>query len=120
MLQVAAESYPELNKLLHQQWDLMQGHVQHLHMKSSIMLKHNFNLLACRLLLESSPELNKLPQEWLNFMLAYVQRSGQSRDDIVRRSAGTPCAFVALFAAEPTGHPKTLLQIGKRYLKILS
>lgn len=49
-------------------------------------------------------------------MVAYVQRPGQSRDDIVRRSAGTPCAFVALFAAEPTGHPKTLLRIGKQCL----
>ena len=71
------------------------------------------NLVNCRMLLESAAELNKLPQQWLEVMLAHIQRSGQSRDDIVRRSAGIPCAFVALFAAEPTGHPKTLLQRGK-------
>lgn len=41
-----------------------------------------------------------------------MQRPGQSRDDIVRRSAGLPAAFVALFTAEPTGHPKTLLYTG--------
>ncbi|KAL0033537.1 hypothetical protein WJX79_002523 [Trebouxia sp. C0005] len=45
-----------------------------------------------------------------------MQRPGQSRDDIVRRSAGLPAAFVALFTAEPTGHPKTLLYTGMREL----
>ncbi len=73
------------------------------------------NLIAawcCRILLEASPELNRLPQLWLTHMLDHMQRAGQSRDDIVRRSAGLPAAFVALFTAEPTGHPKTLLYTG--------
>ena len=64
------------------------------------------------MLLEASPQLNSLPQLWLNHLLAHMQRGGQSRDDIVRRSAGLPAAFVAVFTAEPTGHPKTLLQQG--------
>ena len=68
--------------------------------------------VCCRMLLESAPELNQLPQLWLQTLLAHVQRPGQSRDDIVRRSSGIPFAFVALFAAEPTGHPKTLLATG--------
>jgi hypothetical protein len=67
---------------------------------------------CCRILLEASPELNRLPQLWLTHMLDHMQRPGQSRDDIVRRSAGLPAAFVALFTAEPTGHPKTLLYTG--------
>ncbi len=66
----------------------------------------------CRILLEASPELNRLPQLWLTHLLDHMQRPGQSRDDIVRRSAGLPAAFVALFTAEPTGHPKTLLYTG--------
>ena len=66
----------------------------------------------CRILLEASPELNRLPQLWLTHLLDHMQRPGQSREDIVRRSAGLPAAFVALFTAEPTGHPKTLLYTG--------
>ena len=64
------------------------------------------------MLLEALPQLNSLPQLWLNHLLAHMQRGGQSRDEIVRRSAGLPAAFVAVFTAEPTGHPKTLLQQG--------
>lgn len=69
-------------------------------------------MTSCRMLLEPSSELNKLPQLWLNFMLDHIRRPDQSRDDIVRRSAGIPCAFVALFAGEPTGNPKITLQRG--------
>ena len=68
--------------------------------------------LPDRMLLEASPQLNRLPQLWLNCLLAHMQRGGQCRDDIVRRSAGLPAAFVAVFTAEPTGHPKTLLHQG--------
>ena len=65
------------------------------------------------MLLEASPQLNSLPQQWLNHLLHHMRRPGQSRDDIVRRSAGLPAAFVALFAGEPTGNPKTLLHTGE-------
>ncbi|DBB01023.1 TPA: hypothetical protein ACH3X1_000923 [Trebouxia sp. C0004] len=88
-------------------------------------MKHNgaidktqagFTALVQRILLEASSELNRLPQLWLSHLLDHMQRPGQSRDDIVRRSAGLPAAFVALFTAEPTGHPKTLLYTGMREL----
>ena len=69
-------------------------------------------VLIHRVLLEASPQLNRLPQLWLQHVLDHMRRPDQSRDDIVRRSAGLPAAFVALFAGEPTGHPKTLLQKG--------
>lgn len=60
----------------------------------------------CRLLREPSPALNRLPARWLAGLLARVREAGQSRDDIVRRSAGLPYAFVALFLAEPLGPNK--------------
>ena len=68
---------------------------------------------ACRLLEEPSQELNALPMCWLQQLLDHVARPGQTVDDIVRRSAGLPYAFVALFAAEPGGRAKPLLQKGR-------
>ena len=67
-----------------------------------------------RLLREPSPALNRLPGRWLAGLLARVREAGQSRDDIVRRSAGLPYAFVALFLAEPPGPNKVccLVQTG--------
>ena len=65
------------------------------------------------MLLEASPQLNSLPQQWLNHLLTHLRRPGQSRDDMVRRRAGLPAAWVALFAGEPTGNPKTLLHTGE-------
>ena len=53
-----------------------------------------------------APELNRLPTRWLRGLLQRVRAPGQSRDDIVRRSAGLPYAFVALFLAEPPGPNK--------------
>lgn len=70
-----------------------------------------------RMLLEASSELNRLPQQWLQQLLDHMQRPGQSMNDIVRRSAGLPAAFVALFTAEPTGHPKTLLHTGELHVQ---
>ena len=67
---------------------------------------------ACRLLEEPSQELNALPMCWLQQLLDHVARPGQTVDDIVRRSAGLPYAFVALFAAEPGGRVRPLLQKG--------
>lgn len=59
-----------------------------------------------RLLREKAPALNRLPGQWLTGLLQRVRASGQGRDDIVRRSAGLPYAFVALFLAEPPGPSK--------------
>lgn len=56
---------------------------------------------ASRLLRERAPALNCLPRRWLGELLARTAAPGQSRDDILRRSAGLPAALVALFLAEP-------------------
>lgn len=56
---------------------------------------------ACRLLRERAPALNCLPRRWLDELLARTAAPGQSRDHILRRSAGLPAALVALFLAEP-------------------
>lgn len=41
---------------------------------------------------------------------------GQVVDDLLRRSAGIPAAFIALFLAEPEGAPKKLLPRALRWL----
>lgn len=41
---------------------------------------------------------------------------GQVVDDLLRRSAGIPAAFIALFLAEPEGAPKKLLPCALRWL----
>lgn len=62
-----------------------------------LSMKHNgaveksqagFISLVERLLQSTEPCLNQLPRAWLDRCLARVQAPGQSRDDIVRRSAG--------------------------------
>ena len=40
------------------------------------------------------------PARWLQFALAQMQRDGQMRQDVVRRSAGLPFALLAIFVAE--------------------
>ncbi|BDA45482.1 probable thyroid adenoma-associated protein homolog [Coccomyxa sp. Obi] len=85
------------------------------------VIKHNgavekaqagFIALTERLLREPAPALNGLPGQWLAALLERMRAPGQGRDDIVRRSAGLPFAFVALFLAEPIGSHKTLLHTG--------
>lgn len=41
---------------------------------------------------------------------------GQTVDDLLRRSAGIPAAFIALFLAEPEGSPKKLLPRALKWL----
>lgn len=41
---------------------------------------------------------------------------GQTVDDLLRRSAGIPAAFIALFLSEPEGTPKRLLPRALRWL----
>ncbi len=62
-----------------------------------------------RLLREPASALNGLPGQWLAALLERMRAPGQGRDDIVRRSAGLPFAFVALFLAEPVGSHKVSL-----------
>lgn len=61
---------------------------------------------ARRLLQERSPALHGLPHRWLHQLLARAAAPGQSRDDILRRSAGLPAAIIALFLAEPANQAR--------------
>ncbi|KAK9862251.1 hypothetical protein WJX84_009332 [Apatococcus fuscideae] len=65
-----------------------------------------------RLLKLTDASLCKVPGQWLQRLLAKVQEPGQTRDDIIRRSAGLPPAFMSIFLAEPQGTHKHLLHAG--------
>ena len=54
--------------------------------------------------------LTRLPEQWMERLMAKASSPGQGVDDLVRRSAGMPAAFLALFEAEPEGAPKRLLK----------
>ena len=43
-------------------------------------------------------------------------RAGQNFNDVLRRSAGIPFAFLGLFMSEPTNCPKSLLPRGMEAL----
>lgn len=60
--------------------------------------------------------LNKMPELWLQQLMDRTAAKGQTVDDLLRRSAGIPAAFLALFLAEPEGAPKKLLLIAMRWL----
>jgi hypothetical protein len=48
-------------------------------------------------------------------LLKRTGAKGQTVDNLLRRSAGIPAAFLALFLAEPDGGPKKLLPMGMRW-----
>lgn len=79
-------------------------------------LEQRFEAVCKRLLRQQDAGLAALPQLWLQRVLAFLQRPGQTRSDIVRRSAGVPSAVVAICQAEPTGAAKRLLPIALRVL----
>ncbi|KAL2643811.1 hypothetical protein R1flu_011398 [Riccia fluitans] len=90
-----------------------------------LSMKHNgaidktrtgFIALCDRLLRSSDPRLNKMPEVWLQQLMRHTGAKGQVVDDLLRRSAGIPPAFLALFLAEPDGAPKKLLPMGMRWL----
>lgn len=66
----------------------------------------NSSCRARRLLQERGPALHGLPARWLAQLLGRAGAAGQSRDDILRRSAGLPAAIVALFLAEPANQAR--------------
>lgn len=49
-------------------------------------------------------------------LMARVIAKGQTVDDLLRRSAGIPAAFIAFFLSEPEGMPKKLLPWALRQL----
>lgn len=103
------------------QLELIGGHF----LQVLLSMKHNgaidktragFVALCNRLLCSSDARLNKMPELWLQQLMDRTAAKCQTVDDLLRRSAGIPAAFLALFLAEPEGAPKKLLFISMRWL----
>lgn len=76
-----------------------------------LSLQHRAGAVLRRMLAESDVQLHQLPGQWLDALLAALQRPGQSRDDILRRSAGLPLGLIAIFLAEPISTRKASLML---------
>ena len=83
-----------------------------------LSMKHNGAIektrvgLVClgeRLLRSSNPELSALPSDWLASLFNRLTSPEQGIRDLIRRSAGLPFGFTAVFLAEPAGVPRKLL-----------
>ncbi|GAU41066.1 hypothetical protein TSUD_284360 [Trifolium subterraneum] len=90
-----------------------------------LKMKHNgaidktragFTALCNRLLCSNDPRLHKLTESWMEQLMQRTVAKGQVVDDLLRRSAGIPAAFTALFLSEPEGTPKKLLPRALRWL----
>ncbi|THG05055.1 thyroid adenoma-associated protein homolog [Camellia sinensis] len=90
-----------------------------------LKMKHNgaidktragFTALCNRLLCSNDPRLCKLTESWMEQLMERTVAKGQTVDDLLRRSAGIPAAFTALFLSEPEGTPKRLLPRALRWL----
>ncbi|XP_038903869.1 thyroid adenoma-associated protein homolog [Benincasa hispida] len=90
-----------------------------------LKMKHNgaidktragFTALCNRLLCSNDQRLCKLTESWMDQLMERTIAKGQTVDDLLRRSAGIPAAFIALFLAEPEGSPKKLLPRALKWL----
>ncbi|XVE83796.1 hypothetical protein DITRI_Ditri16bG0115800 [Diplodiscus trichospermus] len=90
-----------------------------------LKMKHNgaidktragFTALCNRLLCSDDPLLCQLTESWMEQLMERTVAKGQTVDDLLRRSAGIPAAFTALFLSEPEGAPKKLLLRALRWL----
>ncbi|KAI3452314.1 hypothetical protein Pfo_008979 [Paulownia fortunei] len=90
-----------------------------------LKMKHNgaidktragFTALCNRLLCSNDPRLCKLTESWMEQLMERTVAKGQTVDDLLRRSAGIPAAFIAFFLSEPEGTPKRLLPRALRWL----
>ncbi|XP_076941377.1 uncharacterized protein LOC143610913 [Bidens hawaiensis] len=88
-------------------------------------MKHNgaidktragFSALCNRLLCSDNPRLGKLTESWMEQLMERTVAKDQTVDDLLRRSAGIPAAFIAFFLSEPEGTPKRLLPRALRWL----
>lgn len=57
-----------------------------------------------------------MTESWMEHLMERTVAKGQTVDDLLRRSAGIPAAFIALFLSEPDGTPKKLLPKALRWL----
>ena len=87
-------------------------------LRTLLVMKHNgaiektrvgLTSLGERLLRSSRRDLSGLPATWLDDLFRRLEREGQSIKDLIRRSAGIPFGFMAVFLAEPGGVPRLLL-----------
>ncbi|KAL8475665.1 hypothetical protein ACS0TY_028361 [Phlomoides rotata] len=83
-----------------------------------LKMKHNgaidktragFTALCNRLLCSNDSRLCHLTESWMEQLMERTVAKGQTVDDLLRRSAGIPAAFIAFFLSEPEGTPKRLL-----------
>ncbi|XP_057787599.1 uncharacterized protein LOC131004863 [Salvia miltiorrhiza] len=90
-----------------------------------LKMKHNgaidktragFTALCNRLLCSNDPRLCQLTESWMERLMERTVAKGQTVDDLLRRSAGIPAAFIAFFLSEPEGAPKRLLPRALRWL----
>ncbi|KAF5196748.1 Thyroid adenoma-associated protein-like protein [Thalictrum thalictroides] len=90
-----------------------------------LKMKHNgaidktragFTALCNRLLCSNDPSLCKMTDSWMEQLMQRTVAKGQTVDDLLRRSAGIPAGFIALFLSEPGGTPKKLLPRALRWL----
>ncbi|KAL3341390.1 hypothetical protein AABB24_025775 [Solanum stoloniferum] len=90
-----------------------------------LKMKHNgaidktragFTALCNRLLCSNDARLCKLTESWMEQLMERTIAKGQTVDDLLRRSAGIPAAFIAFFLSEPQGTPKKLLPRALRWL----
>ncbi|KAK9830799.1 hypothetical protein WJX74_007694 [Apatococcus lobatus] len=104
-------------------------HIGTLLLNMLLQMKHNGAVdiaheglcsLVKRVLKDADASLSILPSQWLDQLLARVCEPGQSRDDIIRRSAGLPPAFMSIFLAEPQGTHKHLLHAGLSGLLVIA
>ncbi|CAM0911141.1 unnamed protein product [Alopecurus aequalis] len=90
-----------------------------------LKMKHNgaidktragLTALCNRLLCSNDPRLCKMTESWMVLLMDRAVAKGQTVDDLLRRSAGIPASFMALFLAEPEGTPKKLLPRALKWL----
>lgn len=98
-------------------------------LKVLLKMKHNgaidktragFTALCNRLLCSNDPSLCRLTESWMEQLMERTIAKGQTVDDLLRRSAGIPAAFSALFLSEPDGAPKKLLPRALRWLIVVA
>ncbi|MCL7023252.1 hypothetical protein MKW94_028758 [Papaver nudicaule] len=75
-----------------------------------------FTALCNRLLCSNDARLSRMTESWMEQLMERTVAKGQTVDDLLRRSAGIPAAFIALFLSEPEGTPKKLLPRALRWL----
>ncbi|VAI25006.1 unnamed protein product [Triticum turgidum subsp. durum] len=90
-----------------------------------LKMKHNgaidktragLTALCNRLLCSNDSRLCKMTESWMVLLMDRAVAKGQTVDDLLRRSAGLPASFMALFLAEPEGTPKKLLPRALQWL----